>query len=118
MKKQIAISLTALVFYTNCALFNSTSTTDQKASEIRNNGMSEKPPRSIKTPDALVLATAIIYKVDALHTLEDKMKKLNGSSTVDGLRICAPCGAGGQKGLIVVEPKDDEPDDSIEGEDA
>jgi len=36
MKKNIAISLTALVLFTNCALFSKTSTPDQKAADVRN----------------------------------------------------------------------------------
>jgi len=40
-----------------------------KARQIRDRGLGETPKRKIKTPDATVLATAILFKCDALHSL-------------------------------------------------
>lgn len=60
----------------------------QKASQIRNAGLAEG--RKIKTPDATILATAILFKADVLHSLDPHHLNLNGSPIVDGLRITLP----------------------------
>jgi predicted nucleic acid-binding protein len=61
-----------------------------KAAQIREAGLREKKKRKIKTPDATVLATAILYKADVLHSLDPHMLNLNGSAIVDGLSIVKP----------------------------
>lgn len=71
----------------------------QKAGEIRSRGHAEKPKRKIKTADATVIATAISYGVDALHTLDDKLLRLSGKPIIDGLKICKPMPLSGQRGL-------------------
>lgn len=43
----------------------------RKAREIRDAGLAMKPIRKIKTPDATIIATAVVYKCDSLHTLDD-----------------------------------------------
>lgn len=73
-----------------------------KARQIRDRGQSETPTRKIKTPDATVLATAILFKCDALHSLDDRGSghlKLNGKPLVEGLRIVKPICLHGQLGL-------------------
>jgi predicted nucleic acid-binding protein len=70
----------------------------QKASAIRSKGEAEG--RKIKTPDATVLATAILYKADVLHSFDPHLLNLNGSSIVDGLRITKPISLSGQHGLV------------------
>ncbi|HVC98954.1 MAG TPA: PIN domain-containing protein [Pirellulales bacterium] len=73
-----------------------------KAREIREAGHAMKPVRKIKTPDAQIIATAIIYQCDALHSLDDRGSgplKLNGMAAVDHLRIEKPIKFSGQKGL-------------------
>jgi predicted nucleic acid-binding protein len=69
----------------------------KKASEIRAAG--EKEGRKIKTPDAQIVAAAITYRAHVLHTLDDKLLKLHGSTIVDGLPITLPKLFGGGKAL-------------------
>lgn len=66
----------------------------EKAEEIRSKAL--PTGRKIKTPDAQHLATAIIYRVDVFHTLDDKLLNLNGSALVDGLVISKPIAKSGQ----------------------
>ena len=68
-----------------------------RASRIRSDGAATG--RSLKTPDATIMATSIIYRVDALHTLEPKLINLTGMPLVDGLRISLPIAFHGQGGL-------------------
>lgn len=60
----------------------------QKAGRIRDSGLSEG--RKIKTPDATVIAAAILFKADVLHTLDGGILSLNGTNIVDGLAITSP----------------------------
>ena len=55
---------------------------------IRDAGLREK--RRIRTPDATILAVAILHKAHVLHSLDDGMLSLNGSTIVDGLSITRP----------------------------
>ncbi len=74
----------------------------QKAGDIRDAGHAAKPVRKIKTPDATIIATAIVYQCDVLHSLDDRGSgplKLNGSPIVDNLRIEKPIPFSRQKGL-------------------
>lgn len=48
--------------------------------------------RSVKTPDAIHLATAIIYEVDVLYSLDGKLLALDGDVAGHRLRIEAPRG--------------------------
>jgi predicted nucleic acid-binding protein len=50
----------------------------------------ERDDRKVKTPDAVHIATAIEYKVDAMHTFDDKLLRLSGKPYVEGLIICKP----------------------------
>jgi predicted nucleic acid-binding protein len=68
-----------------------------KASQIRNAGLAEG--RKIKTPDATVLATAILYKANVLHSLDAHHLNLDGNPIVDGLSISLPVPLSGQRGL-------------------
>ena len=60
-----------------------------RAGTIRDAGLSERPPRKIKAPDALVLATALRH-ADELHTDERRLARLDRHPTVGGLRIVGP----------------------------
>ncbi len=55
----------------------------KKARSIRN-----KMP-SIRTPDAIHLATAIIGKANVFHTFDGGLLRLSGKSVVEGLAITA-----------------------------
>jgi len=73
---------------TNVVRVDTTFRIAKKAAVIRDAGLPEK--RKIRTPDATIMAVAVMYKVDALHTLDRGMLALNGSAIVDGLRITSP----------------------------
>jgi predicted nucleic acid-binding protein len=73
---------------TNVVRVDTTFRIAKKAATIRDAGLPEK--RKIRTPDATIMAVAVMYKVDALHTLDRQMLALNGSPIVDGLRITSP----------------------------
>lgn len=45
---------------------------------------------AIKAPDALIVATAVIYKADVLHTFDPTLLSLSGSSLIDGLKTSTP----------------------------
>lgn len=62
----------------------------EKAGEIRENARVDG--RSIKTPDSVFLATALAFRVHAMHTFDDKVLALSGSPSVDGLTITKPRG--------------------------
>lgn len=48
--------------------------------------------RSLQTPDAVMLATAIAHHVDALHTFDGHLLRLNGHRAAHGIVICKPQG--------------------------
>lgn len=50
----------------------------------------QKEGRSIKTPDALHLATAIIHRADEFHTFDEKLIGLSGNVAGHRLVICKP----------------------------
>ena len=63
--------------------------------------------RNIKTPDAIVLVTAMLHGVTVLHSLEPRMKRHSKTDFVDGLEICDPKLASGQ--MLLPEHTDDQP---------
>ena len=71
----------------------------EKASDIRGKALKAKEKRKLKTPDAQVAATAIVYGADVLHSLDAHLLNLDGSAAVDGLRITRPRLLTGQKAL-------------------
>jgi len=68
------------------------------ASEVRDKA--EREGRKIKTGDATIIATAIVYNVHALHTFEPKHHALSGGEVVSGLKITSPLSESGQRGLL------------------
>jgi hypothetical protein len=83
----------------NIVMAETTMAIASKAGSIRDKALSEH--RQIKTPDATIIATAIIYDANVLHSLDEKILALNNSDVVDKLAITKPCLLSGQKGLIV-----------------
>ena len=74
----------------------------QKAEEIRSKAITlfkKGQQRTIKTPDAQIIATAILQKANVLHSLEPQHCNLSGHSVVDGLLITLPRDLSGQKTL-------------------
>ena len=57
----------------------------EKAQAIRNNSS-----RTISTPDAVHIATAIISRAKLFHTFDNGLLRLNGKEAVEGLKI-TPC---------------------------
>lgn len=84
----------------NVVVADTTKVIADKAGQIRSRGIQVHPPRSIKTPDATMMATAIVYGTDVFHSLEPKHHNLDGSPIVDGLKIELPKLFGGQGSFL------------------
>jgi predicted nucleic acid-binding protein len=69
----------------------------KKVRVVRNRGINATPKRSIKIGDAQVIATALLYGADVLHTFDEPLLRLSRSSIVDGLLITKPQLLSGQK---------------------
>ncbi|HTU92066.1 MAG TPA: PIN domain-containing protein [Gemmataceae bacterium] len=81
----------------NVITVNTTIPIAQKAAQIRDAGLSEE--KKIRTPDATIIATAILHKAHVLHTLDKGILSLNGTKIVDGLAITTPYLKSGDKSL-------------------
>lgn len=85
----------------NVVVADTTKAIAKKAGEIRSRGLRAKPKLGIKTPDVTFLATAIIYRADAFHTLETThLPQLSGSDLVDKLLICSPGPLSGHRSYL------------------
>ena len=71
----------------------------QKAAEIRGKAAKAKEKRRLKTPDAIVIATALVYGADVLHSFDPHLVNLSGTAIVDGLKITHPHLITGQRAL-------------------
>ena len=80
----------------------------QRASELRSALLREG--RKLKTPDAQIAATAILYGVDMLHSLDPHLLNIHGSPAVDGLVIVKPRLLGGQRALPGFRPSSSDAD--------
>ena len=69
----------------------------ETAVQVREAGREQR--RNIKTPDAQIIATAINYSADVLHTFDEKLINVSGSHIVRGLRITRPVAITGQQAL-------------------
>lgn len=58
------------------------------AHDIRNHYL--KAGRSLKTPDAIHLATAVLHRADEFHTFDDKLLGMSGNVAGHNLVICKP----------------------------
>ncbi len=62
--------------------------------------------RSIKPPDAIVVATALLHKADVLHTFDDRILKASAAGLWVNLKVCHPRLLSGQKLLSqIFNPK-------------
>ena len=59
------------------------------ASSMRAECFAESPRRKLKTPDALILATAV-RRCDAFYTLDKKLLRLAGRSFLGDLAVAEP----------------------------
>lgn len=75
----------------------------EKVADIRNTAKAEG--MNIKVPDAQIIATAIIYQADVLHSFDDKVLRFDRSPIVDGLKIVKPIPLSGQRGLFLSSDK-------------
>ncbi len=90
--------LSAFLHRSNVINADTTLNIARKAREIREAGLAMKPERKIKTPDATIIATAVIYGCDALHSLDDRGNgplRLAGLPELRGLKICKPISSAG-----------------------
>jgi hypothetical protein len=74
----------------NAHVVDITLTLAEKAGSVRTKAAKGKPPRGVKTPDAIHIACAIETQADMLHASDEGMLKLSESPAVDGLKICRP----------------------------
>jgi predicted nucleic acid-binding protein len=74
----------------SCVMIDTNRAILEKARALRTAVKASK--RSLKTPDAIFVATGLLHGADALHTFDDKLLALNGRAEVDGLRIVKPHG--------------------------
>ena len=59
------------------------------AHDIRNH-YKQNENRSVRTPDAVHLSTAVLNECDAFYTFDDKLHKLSGAGVLYGLNIEPP----------------------------
>jgi predicted nucleic acid-binding protein len=75
----------------------------ERAAKIRERAVeaikSKKLLLGVKAPDAIVVATALLHRVDVLHTFDKVLLELDGSPIVEGLRITKPTSLSGQRPL-------------------
>jgi predicted nucleic acid-binding protein len=73
----------------------------EKAAEIRQKVTAEvaagRMARGVKAPDALIVATAVVYRATELHTFDPVLLGLDGSPLVDFLTIAQPRSPHGQR---------------------
>ncbi len=66
----------------------------ERAAEIRQRAndaiASGRIKKGVKAPDAMIVATALIYKADVLHTFDPVLIGLDQDPVVEGLRITEP----------------------------
>ncbi|MBX3436658.1 MAG: PIN domain-containing protein [Planctomycetaceae bacterium] len=55
-----------------------------------------------KVPDAQIVATAIVYQADVLHTFDEGMLTYDREAIVGGLRICKPLPLSGHRALPTI----------------
>ena len=72
----------------NCVAVDANRAITEKAGQLR--VACKDAGRELKTPDAVYLATAIVYKVDEFYTFDDKLLALSGLPEVEGLIITKP----------------------------
>jgi predicted nucleic acid-binding protein len=96
-KKQLE-QLDSFLRRSNVVKVDTTIPIARKAARIRDAGLREG--RKIKSPDATVIATAILHKAHVLHTLDSSILNLNGTNIADGLPITMPCLKSGDRSLF------------------
>ena len=83
---------------TNHTLYDVSYSIAKKARELREAFLKHSSGRKLATPDAIHIATAMVYQVDEMNTFDDGQKEkkhvglleLNGDALMQGLIICKP----------------------------
>jgi predicted nucleic acid-binding protein len=84
----------------NVRLMDVTPHIARKTAELRSKWRNEShrnEPRNIKTPDAIIIATAAHCGASVLHTFEDKYYKHSETPLVSNLKIIKPMLSSGQQ---------------------
>lgn len=76
----------------NVVLVDVTPTIAEKAAVLRKRAMEERKVRQpqnnkLKTPDAIIAATAIVFDVNVLHSYDPDLCNLSGDVILDGLFV-------------------------------
>jgi predicted nucleic acid-binding protein len=66
----------------------------ERAIEALNRGEIQK---GIRAPDAIIAATAVIYRASVLHSFDPVLLSLSGSEIIDGLKVSVPADPTGQQ---------------------
>ena len=64
------------------------------------NESTEPPPKTVQMPDALIVATAILYDVSVLHTFDPNLVNRSGTDLFQGLTVSPPVASSGQRSLL------------------
>ena len=104
LPSQAADDLLKFLRHPNVTLLDVNMSIASKAASMRNAGLHGNPKRSLKLPDAYVIANAILTNSHVLHTVDDALLKLSGLPIVDGLAITKPQDISGQ--TILFSPSD------------
>ena len=87
----------------NVILADTTYPIARKASDLRSAFLAQN--RKLKTPDAQVIATAIVYRANALHSLDPDILNVAGDPAIEGLRISRPMTIHGQRSVFPNDPE-------------
>lgn len=73
----------------------------EKAANLRAKVLDNKKyTRKLRTPDAIILATAIIYDADVVHSLDRDFLRLSNTDDAERMTITKPKIIGGQTSLL------------------
>ena len=81
------------------AVIDANTAVSDKAGDLRERVNESSLGLNLKRNDAIYVATAILYKVDALHTFDPVLLALDRHSLVEGLTIAKPHGVQTTLGL-------------------
>lgn len=94
---QLRSDLTEFLKRSNIMVVNVDPPVADQVISIRYAAHNGDPSRNVKTPDAQIIATAMLYGADVLHSYDEKVLNLSGSDIVGGLKIVKPCLINGQR---------------------
>ena len=95
--ESLAKALTKFLDRRNVMLVDVNPPVADAALQVRYKANKGNPKRNVKVADAQIVATAISYGADVLHTFDPPLLNLDKSPIVDGLSIRQPCLLSGQR---------------------